>query len=430
MSWVCGNCSTNNDDEDEICFVCGAPRTDAVVPEVEDEPDESPSYIERPETSSHASDTGMRMDSYGAVPSYSDLMRRISSPSPPSDRVAPAAPRPAAPRPSPRRSRSRSSLRRSSLRFSVDRVPRIRICLFVSILVSLFVGIFILFYMYKVTGEVFLLSRFTVLGGHRDVKIELLAIILSCLAVISGLGLSLVIRRIGSESMLIRYCIAVAFYCAATIITPIFSAPLAFVFVAILRLSQIVGRGGRTFVVLFIVAMIFCAVGLPVMWAVFGDQHMVSFDLQGGSGDVDGVVLMSGDELPELEVPIRYGYTFAGYYDMEQGGVQYYDADMNALRSWDKDGGATLYARWVANTFEVVLKKQGGTGGASRIVVTFDSAMPVTSRPSRSGYVFEGYFDEPEGGTQYYDANMRSVRNWDKNEETTLYAHWSLASYG
>ena len=50
----------------------------------------------------------------------------------------------------------------------------------------------------------------------------------------------------------------------------------------------------------------------------------------------------------------------------------------------------------------------------------------IRTLPMRSGYVFGGYYDAPNGaGTQYYNGLGAGVRNWDKDVATaTLYAHW------
>jgi len=37
---------------------------------------------------------------------------------------------------------------------------------------------------------------------------------------------------------------------------------------------------------------------------------------------------------------------------------------------------------------------------------------------------FNGYFDAPSGGTKYYNADLTSARNWDKEEDAKLYAQW------
>lgn len=63
----------------------------------------------------------------------------------------------------------------------------------------------------------------------------------------------------------------------------------------------------------------------------------------------------------------------------------------------------------------------------SSVVAVKDNEMPeISILPTRVGYVFGGYYDEPNGaGTQYYNGLGEGVRNWDKAEETaTLYAYW------
>ncbi len=69
--------------------------------------------------------------------------------------------------------------------------------------------------------------------------------------------------------------------------------------------------------------------------------------------------------------------------------------------------------------------KQGGIGGTDEISVNEGDEMPEAIAPTKDGYVFLGYFEfAEEDSTQYYDANMMSVKAWDKKGNTTLYAHW------
>jgi len=63
----------------------------------------------------------------------------------------------------------------------------------------------------------------------------------------------------------------------------------------------------------------------------------------------------------------------------------------------------------------------------SSVVAVKDNEMPeIHTLPMRVGYVFGGYYDEPNGaGTQYYNGLGVGMRNWDKDVATaTLYAHW------
>ena len=61
------------------------------------------------------------------------------------------------------------------------------------------------------------------------------------------------------------------------------------------------------------------------------------------------------------------------------------------------------------------------------VTAVLGNEMPeIHTLPMRVGYVFDGYYDAPNGaGTQYYNGLGAGVRNWDKDVATaTLYAHW------
>ncbi len=52
--------------------------------------------------------------------------------------------------------------------------------------------------------------------------------------------------------------------------------------------------------------------------------------------------------------------------------------------------------------------------------------MPNITTPTRTGYVFGGYYDGQNGsGTQYYNANGTSANIWNKTCSATLYAKWT-----
>ena len=53
--------------------------------------------------------------------------------------------------------------------------------------------------------------------------------------------------------------------------------------------------------------------------------------------------------------------------------------------------------------------------------------MPRITPPTRTGYIFQGYYDTnaASGGTRYYNADGTSARTWDKTFNMTLYARWT-----
>ena len=83
----------------------------------------------------------------------------------------------------------------------------------------------------------------------------------------------------------------------------------------------------------------------------------------------------------------------------------------------------------IGETYTVTFDAQGGVGGSTRKEARFENEMPFAEAPIRVGYIFEGYYDSRSGGTQYYNSDMGSVRNWDVQEDSTLYAHWTAGTF-
>jgi len=166
------------------------------------------------------------------------------------------------------------------------------------------------------------------------------------------------------------------------------------------------------------------------MYAVWeAAEYTVTLDRQGGTGGAVSVTATYDAVMPAVTMPTRTGYTFAGYYDAESGGTQYYTAAGASTRTWNKTSNAMLYAQWTADTYEVTLDRQDGTGGSSSVIATYDAAMPVITLPYRTGYTFAGYYDATSGGTQYYTATGASAKTWNKASATTLYARWTASTF-
>jgi hypothetical protein len=93
-----------------------------------------------------------------------------------------------------------------------------------------------------------------------------------------------------------------------------------------------------------------------------------------------------------------------------------------------------LYAVWRASTSRVILSLGENVGGGfaqsnPEVTAMYGSAMPtLTEVPQRTGYLFAGYYDAPQGGVQYYTSSGASAHIWDKMLNTvTLYARWEYA---
>ncbi|MDX9985752.1 InlB B-repeat-containing protein, partial [Sphaerochaeta sp.] len=155
-------------------------------------------------------------------------------------------------------------------------------------------------------------------------------------------------------------------------------------------------------------------------------RYSISFN---GNGHTDGEVPSIQEEqqgqtitLPGSEILHRTGYEFVCWNTQVDGSGTDYAADYEFV----VDANIIFYAKWSARQYTVTFDKQDGNGGSDSITVTYDSAMPSATAPTRTGTAFDGYFDQEEGcGSQYYSSTMASLKNWNKADASTLYAKWT-----
>ena len=152
----------------------------------------------------------------------------------------------------------------------------------------------------------------------------------------------------------------------------------------------------------------------------------VSYNANGGSG-APGSQKKCSDITLKLSstTPTRTGYTFNGWNTNSGGTGTNYAAGAN----YTANASVTLYAKWTANKYTVTLNQQGGSGGSSSVQATYNANMPSMTKPTRTGYTFQGYYDATSGGTQYYKADGSSARTWNKTSNATLYARWTANTY-
>ena len=138
-------------------------------------------------------------------------------------------------------------------------------------------------------------------------------------------------------------------------------------------------------------------------WVTDGDALTGSYT-KGG--------VLYGTSIVAPNTPTKTGYTFAGWNEAVP-------ATMPATNK-------TFTATWDANQYTITLDKQGGTGGTSSVLVTFDQTLPNIIAPTRIGYTFAGYYDAVEGnGTPYYNNSGVGLLSWTTASDGTLYAAWT-----
>ena len=88
-----------------------------------------------------------------------------------------------------------------------------------------------------------------------------------------------------------------------------------------------------------------------------------------------------------------------------------------------------------SNQYNVVLMYNDETTDCETVIATLKKEMPTVTPPTRTGYIFRGYFDSKDyeqnvdQGSKYYKADGTSKNNWDKNNNSTLYGHWTAKTY-
>ena len=154
--------------------------------------------------------------------------------------------------------------------------------------------------------------------------------------------------------------------------------------------------------------------------------YTLSYDENGGSGT------MAETEQTGSSVTVAAnaftaptGYAFQEWNASMSGGGTVYSAGQELTLTED----LTIYAIWTPQSYTVTLNAESGTGGSASVKATFDEAMPSIAVPTRSGYIFKGYFIGVDGtGTQYYDENGSSTNSWAIPEDTELHAYWIAGS--
>ena len=173
-------------------------------------------------------------------------------------------------------------------------------------------------------------------------------------------------------------------------------------------------------------------------WTFGVAENTVTLNGNGGTPASQTVKATSGSAMPAATKPSRTGYTFQGYYDKTSGGTQYYNANCQSARNWDKDADTTLYARWAANTYTVrynANKPANATGNVTGVpgnaTWTYDSNATLGSAPSLPGWTFGGWYKEASCTNKLGNAGATLTK---PNLRTTsgtydLYAKWTANQY-
>ena len=128
-----------------------------------------------------------------------------------------------------------------------------------------------------------------------------------------------------------------------------------------------------------------------------------------------------------LKDPKKTGYTFKGWYSDKK-----YTKQVKTIRK-GSTGNKTLYAKWTANKYNIVFKRNGSTSGSMKKLSDrkYGKSYKLTQNAfKRTGYTFAGWNTKADGsGTSYADkASVKNLTSKD-GRTVTLYAQWKIKNY-
>lgn len=160
------------------------------------------------------------------------------------------------------------------------------------------------------------------------------------------------------------------------------------------------------------------------------NHHTVSFNANGGNGNMDSVpgVYDTPLTLPENTFT-KTGYTFGGWALTGDGKAEFEDKATVSNLTSDVDGNVTLYAVWIPNVFTVNFNKNTGTGEMSSANVTYDSNVKLPECTfTKTGYTFAGWATAADSKILLTDSQYSTLKE-NNGDSITLYAIWTENSY-
>ena len=179
-------------------------------------------------------------------------------------------------------------------------------------------------------------------------------------------------------------------------------------------------------------------------------EYTITLDREGASTGAESVTATyDAGTLSGWSAPSKTGYTFGGYWSGDNGtgtlvisttGVLQNSVTISAVAwtdgsgHWVRDGGATVYAKWTANVYNITYKDQGNVAYSGNATAGVPTGAPTTHtygsatalvNGTKTGYTFGGW---------YTDASCTvsagsSIGATAKTSDFTLYAKWTATNY-
>ena len=146
-------------------------------------------------------------------------------------------------------------------------------------------------------------------------------------------------------------------------------------------------------------------------------RYTISYQANGGVAAGTSKIVTYGSAYGTLPIPTRSGYTFTGWYTAASGGSRI--TESTTVRSTNSH---TLYAQWTPKRYTITYQASGGVAAGTSKIVTYGAAYGTLPTPTRTDYIFTGWYTSKNGGTRVTAATIMK-----QAENHSLYAHWKAA---
>ena len=169
---------------------------------------------------------------------------------------------------------------------------------------------------------------------------------------------------------------------------------------------------------------------LYAVWQEIPATYTVTYHANEGTGEMTQSTFNMDVEynLPLNEFT-RTGYTFKHWATNSDGSGNTYSDGQNVTNlTTTRGANVDLYAVWQPDIYTITYMSNGGLSADYSLNIEFGANMPNIDIPTPAdGYIFTGYYLEPTGETQYYDATGTPVSTYaiyNRTENLVLYAGW------
>jgi len=150
------------------------------------------------------------------------------------------------------------------------------------------------------------------------------------------------------------------------------------------------------------------------------NQYLVTFDGQGEIPSPDSKTVSYDSPYGMMPSISKTGYICNWFTATNGQGQQVTATSIVKITS-----NQTLYTKWTAQSFTLTFNGQGGTPSPSTKTITYDAPYGSLATVSKTGYTFEGWFTDVNGGGQQVTSG--SIVQTLSNQ--TLYAKWTPLSF-